>query len=1329
MKRRLRTWFGRARRSLSEAFSLDVTTARALIGLFAAGLFIVSTTLFLFAFSVRIRTELVRLGQVVLLRQTGFLLDVDRVGADLFPPRVRVFGLSVRHAGEKPFLTVEEANIVPGVTRSLSGRVAFDWLELRRPQLSLTYENGAFKELRSRNSKPSVVNEEPQPFELPFELYGALVSRGHIDINVVGRAKVSFDGIHLFAAPQATSNFTVDMIVPPAVVEASDGAKVVMRDIRLGVETKGGDLLQPKSVKLRSARFVSSAISVQSAGDLDVQAQTGQGELRFNLDLGVIHTLIPELPPITGTVAMTARLEAGSGPQHLALTADGKDLQLDTMALGSVHAELDATRSGITIKKAQLKSFGGEIDVKGYLVPFGELPTLLEVEWRNVELAEILSGAGLAEVWVTLASNGKAKVEGRIGKKKLSDALLEGKVHIDVLDFRSRDRSYRLAPYLTIIHQENVSIDATMRVFRDRLEVNEAVLLGAAGKMELEARFFFDFELGFRINGESDEMNLARLAPIANIEMTGTGPLIFELGGPYGPPTIDAKVSFEDMSIAGIPLGHVDSRVLLRDKHTLELPDAVATLGNTQADVIGAIDFNEGPSLKITGAIEQGEVADLRKFIPLPKVFLEDLNGDVTGTFAVSGHARAPDVDASFTSSGVEFLGQPFSTASGTIALKRAKLHRVQLNGTVGALGQVNFAIDNSDNDMAFTASLDQISASDLRLLGDAAAVMSGTIKGDASGRLGDLLLGEARASVDKLKVRGIDQGRLSTTFALNDQHVDIVFKGFDDEASGRAVIDWEHNPKFKLDVDFTENDWGPRLGLPATLRIVGGGHLGLEGDFASLQTMRGSFVGKSLAVATPDAVLHATRTTAFRLSKGVVTMDDIALAGRGSELDLSGSVTLAGGLDLKLAGSLAGEAIRPFLPKVEELTGVVPFDIKVRGTMGQPELSGGGSFTNSRLKFDFFPEAIEGLSGKLVLAGQNLLIEDLVAEYGRGNISGQAGIGFDGTTLNNVGFELLLDRVRYMAPGEIPAVVDGRLRIERERNREWLIAGDLKLREIRYVRDVSLDTMLPSFKKRATQTRTLDRSSEAVTYAIDLSADGNLFVDNNLAKVEMKAELKVVGTNQRPGLLGTVSLLRGQLFFNNVTYDVTTGTIDFVERYQIVPRFDLRLRTLACSANIDVSVAGTVDEPRVDARGRDSAGVLSPEDALSCLTLGYRGADSTRAAGNANQNNAGQVSLGVLSTVTGLDQKIRRFIPVDQVRLGYGFSLRSGRTTPRISVVKELAGGIRLKLESSLIDNQDQRLNLEIPFARNSNANIGWSNATEIPNDFGFDLKSHFDF
>jgi TamB, inner membrane protein subunit of TAM complex len=351
-----------------------------------------------------------------------------------------------------------------------------------------------------------------------------------------------------------------------------------------------------------------------------------------------------------------------------------------------------------------------------------------------------------------------------------------------------------------------------------------------------------------------------------------------------------------------------------------------------------------------------------------------------------------------------------------------------------------------------------------------------------------------------------------------------------------------------------------------------------------------------------------------------------------------------------------------------------------------------------------------------------------LQADVGGGEVSGGGELRLQGREFAGLSFDLDLQDVAYTAPGEIPLHATGRVKVDSNAEKTFDVGGDLRLTDLRFTRDLSLDKLTPSFKRRPTVTRTLDKGSEQVNFNLDMRAD-NIEINDNLAHVQAKTDrLTLTGTNVRPGLIGTITATRGELYFNNVTYNLVSGIVEMTDRYQIFPRFDLRMRAEACGAKMEVNVSGTVDEYKIDGRGRDPQGVLPVEDVLSCLALGYRASDQSR-AGVTGQSGASQAGVSVLSTVTGLDQKIKRFIPVDQIRFGYGFSMRTLKNTPQVTVTKDLYGGLKLSLTSSLVDTNDQTLELKIPVLQYTDATVGWTNTNDVPNDFGIDLRSHINF
>src|SRR5262249_52453892 len=83
--------------------------------------------------------------------------------------------------------------------------------------------------------------------------------------------------------------------------------------------------------------------------------------------------------------------------------------------------------------------------------------------------------------------------------------------------------------------------------------------------------------------------------------------------------------------------------------------------------------------------------------------------------------------------------------------------------------------------------------------------------------------------------------------------------------------------------------------------------------------------------------------------------------------------------------------------------------------------------------------------------------------------------------------------------------------------------------------------------------------------------------VENNLARGEVDANLRVVGTPYEPGLTGRLTLMEGgQVTLNARLYEVERGVITFVDQRRIVPSVDLLLNTRASNYDVHIAVAGS---------------------------------------------------------------------------------------------------------------------------------------------------------
>ena len=71
-----------------------------------------------------------------------------------------------------------------------------------------------------------------------------------------------------------------------------------------------------------------------------------------------------------------------------------------------------------------------------------------------------------------------------------------------------------------------------------------------------------------------------------------------------------------------------------------------------------------------------------------------------------------------------------------------------------------------------------------------------------------------------------------------------------------------------------------------------------------------------------------------------------------------------------------------------------------------------------------------------------------------------------------------------------------------------------------------------------------------------------NNLVDFDIAIEDDERPFRIVGTNQRPGVLGTLSIPRGTMVFRSASFEVRRGTIVLDDPNRIHPRFDVLAAT-----------------------------------------------------------------------------------------------------------------------------------------------------------------------
>jgi len=969
---------------------------------------------------------MLKLTRALIAAQTGFIFSADDIHFDLFPPRVHIIHPTVHRLGKAPFFRAQSIDILPGIARNWSGKIAFAWFAVRSPDIQLTLNSeGVIEELKPLRSPHIKKNTR-----IPLELSGLLVTRARLVINMPGRALIEIPSLSVFARPSARGGIPVKVAMAPVSLDLPQ-RHLVITQTALEFSVLHGDLLAPREIEVKSLRFISNSAALTSAGNYAFDHQSGNGDLNLNVDLSLVSLFFPHLPHLEGRLNTQIHLSMKRGEPKLTTTLDASNLKVDGIAVGNIEIESTFSEDDIDIHQLILSVASGRATLTGHIDPTGQIMARLKVAWENLELAEILDRVGVKNPWIILPSDGGATLSGYLHPKVTTQILLNGPAHVDVLSFTSRDRSFRLDHAKSYLQLHHVAVDGKLSLYRDHLDFTDAHLRGEPGHIGCDARFYFNQKLGFHIKGGFDKVNLQSFGKIAGVNLKGIGTIGFDLGGPYGPPSIDATVALKDAAVEDIKLGDLNSRVYFQDHHTLEFAESTAKLGNSPIQVEGWLDLLGTPHLLFNGKVNHGEATDLHSFIPLSPQFVSHLHGDVNGDFRVSGHAAAPDVKVNFNSDAFSVLGQPLNHGIAKIDVMEGQLRSISAAADIQQ-HPVIFEFHRQPEGLSFTAQASDVPLEKLEWLQTTSKRQTGQLNAKIKGIVTKTISAAGDLNIKNFRVGGSDKkSEFNGSLKIDKDVLHLWVSGFNGTLSGEATARLDgHIPLTaqikanKLSLSYFEN-------LPENYRAILSATLTLQGNWNDLDHLKGDGLIHEFSLAAGRITAHTLQPADFTLNSRVFTLHHFDLAGGDTHLNLQGSLALSGELRAELIGQIDSELLRPLLPHVESMGGILDFRLHLAGKSSAPKLNGRVEMKNLRLKFDFFDPVFEPLTGVMEFTGHVIDFIKLKAGVGGGNVTGLGTLSLDGGEIQTLSLTLNVDDVTYTTPFYLIARVFGRMHVD----------------------------------------------------------------------------------------------------------------------------------------------------------------------------------------------------------------------------------------------------------------------------------------------------------
>lgn len=1319
----------------------------------------------------------------------GLILEVGHVGAQPGSARVEASPVTLRGDDGEVIFQATRIAVELAPLQMFARRVQLDALEIEDPQLNVRIRDGRVVgikpiELEDGDSEPlfrvDVEDFRVRDAAITVQVDDVTTRVTGIDMRLRSSGP---DGHRLkFRVDRAEVERPGDLVV----VDEFDGRLVVF----------GDGLLAPERVSVSDLTFTSEDATVNVGGsillgklgllpavDLDVNAVASLPAVLSHVDVPV---------EVDGAVTVGARISSALGGEDLKVAGQGDvtDLRVEGFHIGTLRGRFLADAEQVEIPAASFHA--GDTTVEGHAqLRFDEaLSYTVSARGQDFSLYRLLHDLKFPEVWAEVLIDGQVDGQGHLLPSFVFDG--DGAGHLHDLKVASRD--------VHGVPEEDLVLEGAHPIFADLQIHADPVGLRFDGHIddgETRASGYvqlnFDIDQGLELLVESDRASFdSVLGRIAGLEFGGEGGGSLEISGPYDDPNILAEAYLRGFALEGFAFGDLAGKIRSR-RSILGFHEVTAHKGRSvyRGDVI--LDFERQDQIRVTRADEDG--GERRELVPVRGLHIgvdidveraqaEELRAIIPARYEdgvlgflrtldlegpLSGHGRAFGYIADGTTDhlqgdgvlhvaeGAQLLGQTLTNGTGRFGLDLDAFHIDGLSlAAAGGTVAVNADIQRADGAIDGHLKMADLELGRIDALLGTQRPFRGRFDVDAalSHHAGDpTLTGRARIidaawgeyPIGDANVVLRHEGRVLTLKGpvLSGRGDGVITVGTRDDFAYTASIQVSPGPAAPL---------LPEDFLPDGVAVQLGGAVDAHGALRAFSESRGTVALSPASLEYGSFRIDGTGDVLAHFRGARLTVDQLEMTTpRGDGISLRGVIS-SDEVDVQASGRGDLWFLPAFTRHLDSSKGRFRFDVAITGDLDHAAMNGRARVTQGRLQIARFEPVVDDLDAQILLRGPNVLLESVRATVGGSPARGQGTVTLSGATPTQYDLEATFQDLSLTVPSWLPSRSSGRVTLKGPAELPTL-AGEMRVLQATYSEDINWERLLPDLRRRVEAPRVFDKEEEDVRFDLHLVADNGVVIENNVLDLEAKGDLYLVGTEERPGLKGNLSLLRGNAHFRGNRYRLLGGNVEFVDTYRISPILDVEAETEIKDYDITARVSGPLKNPRIDLSSRPE---LAEIDILALLTFGFTQYELKDA--NAS---AGAAGLEVVSAYSGLEREVRRILPdavremgavsVDELRLTSQFSSRQGANVPAVAVGFEMNPGpwllfglvdeSHLRLQSTLIDvdgnGTEQRLEWEKRFDNELRLRLVWSSQDRgsCPNcnnqwgDFGGDVWYRWEF
>ncbi|MGD8922595.1 MAG: translocation/assembly module TamB domain-containing protein, partial [Candidatus Zixiibacteriota bacterium] len=286
---------------------------------------------------------------------------------------------------------------------------------------------------------------------------------------------------------------------------------------------------------------------------------------------------------------------------------------------------------------------------------------------------------------------------------------------------------------------------------------------------------------------------------------------------------------------------------------------------------------------------------------------------------------------------------------------------------------------------------------------------------------------------------------------------------------------------------------------------------------------------------------------------------------------------------------SLNLAVLMPLIPDFDTLSGTLDANLTIKGNPTAPDVRGSLEVDSGFARPKSIDEQISGAIARITFTPDTVRIDTLSAKVGKGTMSVKGVLAHSGMTITDIKTTATARNIKITDKALFSATIDSAdVGYGSKDNDRYLLSGTVALGEAKLTKNLDYASILPWANKAKQVTPNVPAPLDRTDFDLKILGGDSLWVDNNLARMRLSADVTFIGSISRPNLTGRVMVEKGYVLYLDRKFNVQQGVLYFSDPNEINPDINLlaqaNITTYQASQPmsyvVSVSVTGNLDNP-----------------------------------------------------------------------------------------------------------------------------------------------------